>query len=337
MVYYSSTGIANRVLYDDVCTIDAWSEADGWETVNYMGGHDNDRVLYIQNGYAPERAVNNNRYFAGPIYDWNNYTGDDAIDLTPWAGEIIDLRFRFRSGFSGSVGTLDEVNQTQWDGFAFDNISIRKTISSFGANPQVSSQTLTLNNFAPGDEEVVTLTSNFVNGSTYLIETNIQSTSGFTNGDVTNDDSKFSTLVSNLFDPATSEITSLDKGALYAADTYPIDVRVENRGNTVTDFDVVAKVYTAQSTEILSEDFETGSGGFQFGDDGDNFGVVIDDTAPSVQNALVPQNRPVFQGGAYWFGGPDDGYGTDWNETLNLATIDLTNMQGDFAYMNFDK
>ena len=336
MVYYSSTGIANRVLYDDVCTIDVWSEADGWDTINYMGGHDNDRILYIQNGYAPERAVNNNRYYTGTIYDWNNYTGEDAIDLTPWAGEIIDLRFRFRSGFSGSVGSLDEVNQTQWDGFAFDNISIRKTVSSFGANPQVSSQTLTLNNFAPGDEEVVTLTSNFINGSTYLIETNILSTSGFTNGDVTNDDSKFSTLVSNLFDPATSEITSLEKGALYAADTYPIDVKVENRGNTVTDFDVVAKVYTAQSTELLSEDFETGSGGFQFGDDGDNFGVVIDDTAPSVQNSLVPQNRPVFQGGAYWFGGPDDGYGTDWNETLNLATIDLTNMQGDFAYMNFD-
>ena len=336
MVYYSSTGIANRVLYDDVCTIDVWSEADGWDTINYMGGHDNDRILYIQNGYAPERAVNNNRYFAGTIYDWNNYTGEDAIDLTPWAGEIIDLRFRFRSGFEGSVGSLDEVNQTQWDGFAFDNISIRKTVSSFGANSQVSSQTLTLNNFAPGDEEVVTLTSNFINGSTYLIEANILSTSGFTNGDVTNDDSKFSTLVSNLFDPATSEITSLEKGALYAADTYPIDVKVENRGNTVTDFDVVAKVYTAQSTELLSEDFETGSGGFQFGDDGDNFGVVIDDTAPSVQNSLVPQNRPVFQGGAYWFGGPDDGYGTDWNETLNLATIDLTNMQGDFAYMNFD-
>ncbi|MBI31481.1 MAG: hypothetical protein CMB72_02635 [Euryarchaeota archaeon] len=336
MVYYSSTGIANRVLYDDVCTIDVWSQADGWQTVNYMGGHDNDRILYIQNGYAPERAVNNNRYYLGTIYDWNNYTGEDAIDLTPWAGEIIDLRFRFRTGFSGSVGTSDEVNQTQWDGFAFDNISIRKTVSSFGANPQVSSQSLTLTNFAPGDEEVVSLSANFINGTTYLIETSITNTNGFTNGDATNDDAKFSTLVSNLFDPATSEITSLQKGALYAADTYPIDVKVENRGNTVTDFEVIAKVYTAQSTELLSEDFETGSGGFQFGDDGDNYGVVIDDTAPSVQNSLVPQNRPVFEGGAYWFGGPDDGYGTDWNETINLATIDLTNMQGDFAYMNFD-
>jgi len=336
MVYYSSSGIANRVLYDDVCTIDVWSQADGWETVNYMGGHDNDRILYIQNGYAPERAVNNNRYYYGTIYDWNNYTGDDAIDLTPWAGETIDLRFRFRSGFAGTVGTDDETNQSQWDGFAFDNISIRKTVSSFGASPQVSSQQLTLTNFAPGDEEVVSLSANFINGTTYLIETSITSTSGFTNGDATNDDAKFSTLVSNLFDPATSEITSLEKGQMYAADTYPIDVKVENRGNTVTDFEVVAKVYTAQSNELLEENFESGSGGFQFGDDGDNYGIVIDDTAPSVQNSLVPQNRPVFQGGAYWFGGPDDGYGTDWNETLNLATIDLTNMQGDFAYMTFD-
>ncbi len=336
MVYYSSTGIANRVLYDDSCTIDVWSEADGWASVNYFGGHDNDRVLYIQNGYAPERAVNNNLYYSGTIYNWLNLTGDDAIDLTQWAGEIIDIRFRFRTGFDGSVGTSDETNQTQWDGFAFDNLSIRKTVSSFGASPQVSSQTLTLTNFAPGDEEVVTLPANFVNGTTYLIETSITSTSGITNGDITNDDAKFSTLVENLYDPATSDITSLQKGALYAADTYPIDVEVVNRGNTVTDFDVVANIYTAQSSELLTEDFEAGSGGFQFGDDGDNFGVVIDDTAANVQNSLVPQNRPVFEGAAYWFGGPDDGYGQDWNETMNLATIDLTNMQGDFAYLNFD-
>ena len=266
MVYYSSTGIANRVLYDDSCTIDVWSEADGWESVSYFGGHDNDRVLYIQNGYAPERAVNNNLYYQGTIYNWLNLTGDNAIDLTEWAGEVVDIRFRFRTGFDGSVGTDDETNQTQWDGFAFDNLSIRKTVSSFGASPQVSSQTLTLNNFAPGDEEIVTLSANFVNGTTYLIETSISSTSGITNGDATNDDAKFSTLVENLYDPATSDITSLEKGALYAADTYPIDVEVVNRGNTVTDFEVVANIYTAQSSELLSEDFEAGSGGFQFGD-----------------------------------------------------------------------
>ena len=59
---------------------------------------------------------------------------------------------------------------------------------------------------------------------TYLIEALITSTSGITNGDATNDDAKFSTLVENLYDPATSDITSLEKGALYAADTYPIDV-----------------------------------------------------------------------------------------------------------------
>ena len=280
--------------------------------------------------------MNNNLYYQGTIYNWLNLTGDNAIDLTEWAGEVVDIRFRFRTGFDGSVGTDDETIQTQWDGFAFDNLSIRKTVSSFGASPQVSSQPLTLNNFAPGDEQIVTLSANFVNGTTYLIETSITSTSGITNGDATNDDAKFSTLVENLYDPATSDITSLEKGALYAADTYPIDVEVVNRGNTVTDFEVVANIYTAQSSELLSEDFEAGSGGFQFGDDGDNFGVVIDDTAANVQNSLVPQNRPVFEGAAYWFGGPDDGYGQDWNETMNLATIDLTNMQGDFAYLNFD-
>ena len=36
---------------------------------------------------------------------------------------------------------------------------------------------------------------------------------------------------------------------------------VVNRGNTVTDFEVVANIYTAQSSELLSEDFEAGSGG----------------------------------------------------------------------------
>ena len=336
VVYYSSNGIANRIVYDDSCSIDVWSEDGGWDSVNYFGGYDNDRYLHLNSGYYPEQTVNNNRYYRGTLYTWLNMTGDNAVDLTPWAGEEIDLRFRFRSGYRGSVGTDDEANQTRYDGFAIDNLSVRKTITSFAANPQSNSTTLTLTNLAPGEEEVVTLQADFVNNTTYMIATDLTSVSGFTNGDDSNDDTRFRTTVENLFDPAVDEITSFEKGQLYASDTYPIDVKVSNQGNTLTDFSVRATVSSATPNLLLREDFEPRSTQPLYGDDGDAFGKVIDDTAATVQNTIVPGNRPVFGSAAYWFGGPDDGYGDDWNESMTLAAIDLTQMSADFAYLTFD-
>jgi len=334
MIYYSSTGIANRIIYDDSCNIDVYSESSGWTTVDYTGGYDYDRYVHLANGYYPEFTVSNSAYccFVNP---WDRFAGESGIDLTPWAGEEIDIRFRFRSGHSGSVGNDNASYNTEWDGFAIDNITINKTVTQFGSNVQNVNQQLSLTSLAPGDEQVVTLQANFVNGTTYIIESELTSTSGFQNGDDTNDDSRWRTTVKNLFDPSVEEITSFEKNALYASGTYPIDVMVKNVGNTVVDFDTVATVYSATPNDLLVENFE-GTSGYSFGDDGDSFGVVIDDTDSTINNAIVPNNRPVFGSSAYWFGHPDDGYGDDWDEKMTLQTIDLTQNTADFVYLNFD-
>jgi hypothetical protein len=336
VIYYSSNGIANRIVYDDSCSVDIWSEVNGWTTIDYFGGYDNDRYVHLNNGLQPERTVNNNLYYRGTLYNWLNLTGENAYDLTPWAGETIDIRFHFRSGFDGTVGTDDETNQTQFDGFAIDNLSIRKTSTTYAAGSTPTTTPLTLTNLVPGGEEIVTMQVNFVNNKTYMIESELISTSGFTNADTTNDDIRFRTTVENLFDPAVDEITSFEKGQLYASDTYPIDVKVSNQGNTVTDFSVRATVSSATPNLLLREDFEPRSTAPFYGDDGDAFGTVIDDTASTVQNSIVPGNRPLFGSAAYWFGGPDDGYGDSWNESMTLAAIDLTQMTSDFAYLSFD-
>ena len=335
MIYYSSTGIANRIIYDDSCNIDVYSEGSGWTTVRYDGGYDIDRYIHVANGLPPEYTISNTAYCCGQ-YTWTEFKNDTAIDLTPWAGEEVDIRFRFRSGHTGSVGNDNATHNSELDGFAFDNVSINKTVTQFGSNVQNVNQQLNLNNLAPGDDVVVTLQANFVNGTTYMIESDLSGTSGFTNADDANDDSRWQTTVKNLFDPAVEEITSFEKNRLYPSGNYPIDARVMHAGNTEVDFDVVATVYSAEPTVLLEEDFEGGASGYAFGDDGDNYGIVIDDTDPSVNNAIVPGNRPLFGSSAYWFGGPDDGYGDDWDETMTLQTIDLTTTAADFVYLNFD-
>ena len=335
MIYYSSTGIANRIIYDDSCNIDVYSEDSGWSTVDYVGGYDYDRYVHLANGYYPEFTVSNSAYccFVNP---WDRYAGDSGVDLTPWAGETVDIRFRFRSGHMGSVGNDNASHNHEWDGFAIDNLSINKTVTSFGSNVQNVNQQLTLNNLAPGDEQVVTLNANFVNGTTYIIESQLTSTSGFSNGDDTNDDSRWRTTVKNLFDPSVEEITSFEKNELLASGNYPIDVTVKNVGNTVVDFGAVASVYTATPNDILIEDFEGGASGYAFGDDGDGFGVVLNDADANINNNLMPNNRAMFGSSAYWFGHPDDGYGQDWDEEMTLQTIDLRQNTADFVYMNFD-
>ena len=335
-VYYSSTGIADRIIYDDSCSIDVYSESSGWNTIEYFGGYDNDRYLHLANGYDPEYTVSNQNFFSGTLYIWIPMKGDDAVDLTPWAGETVDIRYRFRSGYIGSVGSDNGTRNSQFDGFAFDNLSINKTVTQFSANVQNVQQTLNLNNLGPGDEQVVTLAANFVNGTTYIIEADLSSTTGFTNGDSTNDDTVWKTTVKNLFDPAVEEITSFEKNQLYAAGDYPIEVEVRNAGNTVTDFDVEATVYNAIPNNLLDEDFEPGQGSPAYGDDGDTFGYVIDDTDPSISNSIMPGNAPAFGSSAYWFGHPDDGYGDDWDETMTLQTIDLVGNTADFVYLTFD-
>ena len=83
-----------------------------------------------------------------------------------------------------------------------------------------------------------------------MIESALTSPTGFNNEDASNDDMRWKMDVLNLYDPAVKEITSQDRGALYASGDMPIDVIVENAGNTVMDFDVKATVYTAQPNAL---------------------------------------------------------------------------------------
>jgi len=333
--------IVGMDIYDDSCNIDIFTEDKGWVPIIYRAGYDLIRFNeYANNGGSVEytsRIV----HASGTNYSWLDLTGNNSLDLTPWAGEIVDIRFRFRSGYQGSVGLDNESQNTQWDGMAFDNVTIKKTITQYGAIQPVS-QTLNLNNFAPGDEEVVTLNAYFVNDTEYMLESTVTNPVGFVNEDDSNDEMRWKMNVLNLYDPAVVEISSFERGQLYAAGDMPIDVVVENAGNTVMDFDVQAKVYTAQPNALFSnpckdvEDFEPSGCAYMFGDDSDGLGGIVDDSDPAVQNAIVPGNRPLFGTNAYWFGHPDNGYDAGWNESMTLQAVDLRNMGGDFAYLTFD-
>ena len=80
--------------------------------------------------------------------------------MSNWAGEVVDLRFRFRSGFQGSIGYENETYWSGLDGFAFDNIEISKQQTSF-TNIYDDNQPVTVNNLEPGDEIVEQVPFNF--------------------------------------------------------------------------------------------------------------------------------------------------------------------------------
>ncbi|MBS71649.1 MAG: hypothetical protein CMO20_01665 [Thermoplasmata archaeon] len=333
-------GISGMEIYDDSCNIDVYTDDRGWVPIMYKGGYDSVRWNeYYYNGGSVE-YTSQIYHYSGINYSWEEYQGNDSIDLTSWAGDIIDLRFRFRTGYQGSVGLDNESRNTQFDGMAFDNLTITKTVTSYGATQPVS-QTLTLTNFAPGDTESIPLNAYFTNDTEYMIEATLTSPSGFANEDSSNDENRWKMNVLNLYDPAIREITSFEPGALYPSGDMPIDVVVENAGNTIMDFDVQATVFTAQPNALFKnpcknfEDFEPSACAYMFGDDSNGLGGIVDDSDPSVSNAIVPGNMPQFGSNAYWFGHPDTGYGDDWNESMQIE-VDLTQMTGDFAYLTFD-
>ena len=131
--------VVERWLYEDSCGIEVWSDGNGWEQVFFTGGWDNERYLRLYGfGQDPEYNTYNGNFNTNTVTTWTSFSGDDAIDLTPYAGEVVDIRFRFRSGLMGSVGPDDSSQDTGLDGFAFDNISIRKTDIIFGTEEVVS-------------------------------------------------------------------------------------------------------------------------------------------------------------------------------------------------------
>ena len=174
------------------------------------GRYDLDRYFNIlQLNQDPELEIKNFAIYPQYVTDWTNYTegGDEdedvntveAIDLTPYAGEVIDLRFRFRSGLYGSVGTTDTSYDTGLDGFAFDNITIIKRNTVFGLEQSISQQV----NFQPlaaGEEREITLSADFLDNTTYYQYWSDQ-LQRIRRQDPINDALKFQTTVKNLYDP----------------------------------------------------------------------------------------------------------------------------------------
>ncbi|MDC0149782.1 VCBS repeat-containing protein [Candidatus Poseidoniales archaeon] len=326
--------VVERWLYEDSCGIEVWSDGNGWKQVFFTGGWDNERYFRLfQLGYDPEYNTYNENVYYNTATPWVEYRGDDAIDLTPYAGEVIDIRFRFRSGLMGSVGPDGSSQDTGLDGFAFDNISIRKTDVEFGTE-EVVSQTLNFNNFVAGATEDVTLTADFVDNRTYYIKTTLTGPSGFDNADETNDEVKFQITVKNLFDPGVAEEPwpSLENGLKYASGDRDIEIRVQNYGNTLTDFQLETTIKNALPDLIAIEDFS----GLEpmWEDDENENGSRLDDT--NGDHPMLPQSRGVFNSFAYWLGDPDTGYGDNWNEFVRLDPIPVASGGTDFTYLSFD-
>ena len=252
--------VIERWLYEDSCSIEVWSDGSGWETVWRYGGWDNERKYKIEErvSSAPDPEYNdyNFNYF-GDYHStmWNNYTESggirdscalfygcwedggqdqmaDSIDLTPYAGQNIDIRFRFRSGLEGTVGPEGSLDYSGLDGFAIDNISIRTRDVNFGAST-FESQRLENLELLAGESLQIQLTADFVDNTTYYISTVLSDFdlgSGQPDQDSTNDETRFQLTVRNLYDPGLFEEPWLNllNGERYASGEMPITVGVQN-------------------------------------------------------------------------------------------------------------
>ena len=343
-------------LWDDVAMIEVRSDDRGWSTINcptsawiegacisgesIWGGYDMDRYykMYQLGGYA-ESNMYYGIYSPGTYYGWNNFTeeGVGAFDLSPWAGDTVDIRFRFRTGFEGSIS---DANETRWsgrDGYAVDNVTIWKQNTAFSGSPQTQQSQINMVNLQPGEEYETSIQANFDNDTVYRISATLNYGQ---DEQPANDELTGYIQTLNIFDPAMVEINSFDPGALYAEGALDIDATVAHYGNTEVDFDVEATVLSAtpndvdcgSTTAVCDEGFEGGANGYRYADDdGDGNGAIQIDSG--LQEVLFGSN-------AYWFGHPDvsanSGYEDVWNESFTLPNIDLTNMQGDFASLSFD-
>ena len=110
-------------IWDDLALIEVYSEDSGWNLVacpgqaavagacasgaTMWGGFDNDRVTKQLFGYYPESRTSG-LFYSGTHYGWDNFTeeGLGVFDLSPWANETVDIRFRFRTGLKGQLLTI---------------------------------------------------------------------------------------------------------------------------------------------------------------------------------------------------------------------------------------
>ena len=135
---------------------------------------------------------------------------------------------------------------------------------SFGAST-IESQQLTNLNLVAGESIQVQLTADFVDDTTYYVSTELSNANlggNQVDQDATNDREQFQLTVRNLYDPGLFEEPWLGfvNGERYASAEMPIEIGVQNWGNTFVDFDVEAKVSNALPELIAVEDFASASG-----------------------------------------------------------------------------
>ena len=344
-------------VWDDLAIVEIGSAESGWNVigcpqraalegacpngVSVWGGFDTDRG-FKQNFYGAdaENIVYYGLAASGTFYGWDNFTAEDlgSFDLSPWAGETVDVRFRFRTGFEGSTSNANESQWSGRDGFAVDNLTISKQNTVFLPNPQVQSTTITLNNLQPGQEYTTAIQANVLNDTTYRISATLSNNNW--DQQPINDDAIGYVTPLNLYDPAVESIEYFEPGSLYAEGIFDIEVVTNNWGNTPVDFDVEATVYSATPSDVYCgtpsavcvETFEGGTQGTRYQENQNALGAIYNEDTCSTK---------VFNNNAYWFGHPCDtstlGYDDAWaNQTLSIPEIDLTGQNGDFVSLNFE-
>ncbi len=355
------TGFIVGDVWDDLAIVEVGSDESGWNLIgcpqlaaiegacasgaSMWGGFDNDRMFKMNAwGAAPENIVYYGLYSSGTYYGWDNFTEDDlgVFDLSPWADETVDIRFRLRTGFEGSTSDDNESRWSGRDGFAVDNLSIWKQNTAFLPNPQVQSATIgPLSNLQPGQEYTTSIQANVLNDTTYRISATLSSNTW--DEQPINDDAVGYVTPFNLYDPTVESIDFFKPGGLYAEGIFDIGVTTNNYGNTPVDFDIEATVYSATPSDVYcgtpsavcEESFEGGSQGYRYSEKTDGLqpkGAIYNENTCSSK---------IFNNNAYWFGHPCDtstnGYDDAWaNETLVIPDIDLTSMAGDFVSLNFE-
>jgi hypothetical protein len=76
--------VVERLLYEDSCSIEVWSDGSGWEQVFFAGGWDLDRIFRLYTlGVDPEYNTYNGDISAGLETGWVNFTedGTESEDL----------------------------------------------------------------------------------------------------------------------------------------------------------------------------------------------------------------------------------------------------------------
>ena len=361
--YNDGQGDILRDVWDDMAMVEVLSDKGGWDVIScsseayfggecpsgssIWGGYDNERVRNQQLG-GNEESIS--QYWVpglqaqNTFYGWTDFSesGVGAFDISEYAGSIVDVRFRFKSGFTGSNSNDDDSRWSGEDGFAVDSINIWKQVTAFTSNVQTYPAQINMNNMAPNDDYTTSIQADFVNGSTYRISATLDGT-GYGDEQPINDEFIGYVTVENLYDPAMIGFETFLPGDLYAQDVLPIEVNVENWGNSALDFDVKATVYNADPSDIYctlqvvvcKEQFESD---LLYSDDNNQKGQIFDDMS---NTCTLQGSEMIFGSNAYWFGHPCDtannGYGDVWeNESFTIPDIDLTSMSGDFVALNFE-